>query len=244
MTDMIKADGVVLKTDQLGRMQTPVERREQILDEFERSGLSGKKFAELVGIKYQTLATWAEKRRRERGTPSMVKRSQPVRLLEAVVERAQPSMALVLHLPGGARVEIADASQAVLAAALVRALAPVMLSFSGSLKVFVAVEACDMRKGFNGLHALVTERLGEDPRQGALFVFTNRRHTRIKILCWDGTGLWVLTKRLEEGTFSWPKHLEPGVTKLNLTPQALAMLTDGVDLRGGKMRPWYERDDA
>jgi transposase len=68
-----------------------------------------------------------------------------------------------------------------------------MLSFTGSLKVFVAVEACDMRKGFNGLHALVTERLGEDPRQGALFVFSNRRHTRIKILCWDGTGLWVLS---------------------------------------------------
>ncbi|HEV7928281.1 MAG TPA: IS66 family insertion sequence element accessory protein TnpB [Verrucomicrobiae bacterium] len=68
-----------------------------------------------------------------------------------------------------------------------------MLSFSGSLKVFVAVEACDLRKGFNGLHGLVTERLGEDPRQGALFVFSNRRRTRIKILCWDGTGLWVLT---------------------------------------------------
>lgn len=61
-----------------------------------------------------------------------------------------------------------------------------MLSFSGSLKVFVAVAACDMRKGFNGLHALVTERLGEDLKQGALFVFSNRRHTRIKIICWDG----------------------------------------------------------
>jgi transposase len=71
-----------------------------------------------------------------------------------------------------------------------------MLSFSGSLKVFVAVEPCDMRKGFNGLHALVAERLGEDPKAGALFVFSNRRHTRIKILCWDGTGLWVLTNRL------------------------------------------------
>ena len=59
----------------------------------------------------------------------------------------------------------------------------------GSLKVFVAVEACDMRKGFNGLHAVVTERLGEEPRAGALFVFSNRRHTRIKILCWDGHGI-------------------------------------------------------
>lgn len=117
-----------------------------------------------------------------------------------------------------------------------------MLSFSGSLKVFVALEACDMRKGFNGLHALVTERLGQDIRSGALFVFSNRRHTRIKILCWDGTGLWVLTKRLEEGTFSWPKNIEPSMTTLKLTPQALALLTDGVDLRGAKLRPWYERE--
>ncbi len=118
-----------------------------------------------------------------------------------------------------------------------------MLSFAGSLRVFVALEACDMRKGFNGLHALVTERLGEDPKTGALFVFTNRRRTRLKILCWDGTGLWVLTKRLEQGTFSWPKHVEPQVTKLPLTPQALALLTDGVDLRGANMRPWYERKE-
>jgi transposase len=118
-----------------------------------------------------------------------------------------------------------------------------MLSFSGSLKVFVALEACDMRKGFNGLYAAVSERLGEDPRSGTLFVFSNRRHTRIKILCWDGTGLWVLTKRLERGTFSWPKNLEAERVKLKLTPQALAMLTDGVDLRGAKLRPWYEREN-
>ena len=118
-----------------------------------------------------------------------------------------------------------------------------MLSFPGSLKVYLAVEACDMRKGFNGLHALACERLGEDPRQGALFVFSNRRHTRIKILCWDGTGLWVLTKRLEAGTFAWPKPGSADSPKLNLTPQALAMLTDGVDLIGAKMRPWYERKE-
>jgi len=118
-----------------------------------------------------------------------------------------------------------------------------MLSFSGSLKVLVAIEACDMRKGFNGLAALVEQRLGEDLKAGALFVFSDRRHTRIKILCWDGTGIWLLTKRLEQGTFSWPKHLEPQVTKLKLTPQALAMLADGVDLRGAKLRPWYEREE-
>lgn len=118
-----------------------------------------------------------------------------------------------------------------------------MLSFSGSLKVFVAIEACDLRKGFNGLHGLVTGRLGQDLRSGALFVFSNRRHTRLKILCWDGTGLWLLTKRLEKGTFSWPKAIDPDKTTLRLNPQALAMLTDGVDLRGAKLRPWYEREE-
>jgi transposase len=117
-----------------------------------------------------------------------------------------------------------------------------MLSFSGSLKVFVALEACDLRKSFQGLQALVTERLGEDLRQGALFVFSNRRHTRLKILYWDGTGLWLLMKRLEQGTFAWPKSVDPQNAKLRLAPEALAMLTDGIDLRGAKLRPWYERE--
>ena len=80
-----------------------------------------------------------------------------------------------------------------------------MLSFSGSLKIFLASEPCDLRKGFNGLYGMVSERLGEDPRGGALFVFSNRCHSRIKVLYFDGTGLWVLTKRLEKGTFSWPR---------------------------------------
>ena len=97
-------------------------------------------------------------------------------------------------------------------------------------------------QGFNGLHALAAERLGEDPRQGAVFVFTNRRRTRLKLLYWDGTGLWVMTKRLEQGTFSWPRSAQPQATKLKLTAEALAMLTDGVDLRGARLRPWYERE--
>lgn len=117
-----------------------------------------------------------------------------------------------------------------------------MLNFTGSLKVFVALEPCDLRMSFNGLHALVRERLREDPLQGALFVFSNRSNTRLKMLYWDGTGMWVLMKRLERGTFSWPKPSESGAVKLRLAPEALALLTDGVDLRGGRLRAWYERD--
>jgi transposase len=117
-----------------------------------------------------------------------------------------------------------------------------MLSFTGGLKVYVALEPCDLRKSFNGLEGLVRERLGEDPRAGALFVFTNRRHSRLKILYWDGTGLWLLVKRLERGTFAWPKASEAQACKLKLAPEALAMLTDGIDLRGARLRPWYERE--
>jgi len=117
-----------------------------------------------------------------------------------------------------------------------------MLSFTGGLKVFVALEGCDMRKGFEGLAALVETALREDLRGGALFVFGNRRRTRLKILYWDGTGLWIMSKRLEAGTFSWPKDTE-GKKKLRLRPEALAMLTDGVELRGAKLLPWYEREE-
>lgn len=116
-----------------------------------------------------------------------------------------------------------------------------MLSFAGSVRVFLAVEPADMRKGFEGLQALASEGLREDVRSGALFVFVNKRHTRLKMLYFDGTGLWLMTKRLEKGTFAWPKLEEIGAAKLALRPEALAMLTDGIDLRGAKMRPWFER---
>ncbi len=116
-----------------------------------------------------------------------------------------------------------------------------MPSFPGSLKVFVAVEPCDMRKSFNGLYAVASEKLGENPQGGALFVFCNKRRNRLKILYFDGSGLWVLAKRLEEGTFSWPRPSSCGRAKITLTPEALGMLTDGIDLRDGCRRAWYDR---
>lgn len=116
-----------------------------------------------------------------------------------------------------------------------------MLSFAGSVRVFLAVEPTDMRKGFEGLHAAVSGRLKEDVRSGALFVFTNRHHTRLKVLYFDGSGLWLMTKRLEKGTFAWPRAAESGQTKLQLAPEAFALLTDGIDMHKVTMRPWYGR---
>lgn len=117
-----------------------------------------------------------------------------------------------------------------------------MLSFSGSLRVYLAVEPCDMRKNFNGLYALVEGPLQSDPKSGSVFVFTNKRRNRLKLLYYDGTGLWVMSKRLEQGTFSWPAVSRSGQARLNLTPEAFAMLTDGIDLRDGCRRGWYERE--
>ena len=118
-----------------------------------------------------------------------------------------------------------------------------MLSFTGSLKVYLALEPQDMRKSFNGLAAAVSDHLKCDPYRGALYVFINKRRNRLKLLFWDGTGLWVAAKRLEQGRFSWPRASRKDQRRLSLTPEALSMLTDGIDLRGGSLRPWYEREE-
>ena len=118
-----------------------------------------------------------------------------------------------------------------------------MLSFSGSLKIYVAVEPCDMRMGFNGLQGAVADKLKGNVRDGALFVFTNKRRTRLKVLYFDGSGLWLLTKKLEAGTFAWPKVPE-GAAKIALRVEALEMLLSGIELKGARLRPWYEDPTA
>ncbi len=116
-----------------------------------------------------------------------------------------------------------------------------MLTPVGGSRIYLALRPVDMRKGFDGLTAQVAQVLQEDPRSGSLFVFCNRRRNRIKTLYWDGTGLWVMTKRLEKGTFSWPRGVDVQDGKLRLSPEALGLLIEGVDLKGGQMRPWYQR---
>lgn len=111
--------------------------------------------------------------------------------------------------------------------------------FTRGLRVCLAVEPADLRRGFEGLATLVRESLREDERSSQLFVFTNRRHDRIRVLYWDGTGLWVMTKRLEQGTFAWPQ-IPDGAAKIRLRPEALEMLLAGIDLKGARLRPWYE----
>src|SRR6185369_16369119 len=128
MTTMTEATEAILKTDTKGRVKTPPERREKLLDEFERSGLSGAKFAELAGIKYQTFAAWATRRRKQRGeTQSPAKAPDPVQWLEAVITEAKPPSPIAaapvkLRLAKGECIEITELNQGSLAVALARAL--------------------------------------------------------------------------------------------------------------------------
>ncbi len=105
-------------------------------------------------------------------------------------------------------------------------------------KIYIALEAVDMRKGFEGLHGLVRDQLGQDPLSGHLFLFTNRTRTRMKALVWDGSGLWVCAKRLEKGRFHWPAAAGRSVT---MRAEELAMLVNGLDLKQTQARNWYRR---
>jgi transposase len=107
-------------------------------------------------------------------------------------------------------------------------------------KIFVAVEAVDMRKGFEGLYGLVRDRLGADPLSGHLFLFSNRTRTRLKALVWDGSGLWVCAKRLEKGRFHWPEAKEKQ-RSVTMRAEELAMLVNGLDLKRTEPRKWYRR---
>ncbi|HWQ90960.1 MAG TPA: hypothetical protein VN673_04760, partial [Clostridia bacterium] len=119
-------NSLILKTDTRGHLRVPVERREVLLAEFDRSGLSGKQFARLSGIKYSTFQYWLQCRKRRSNVPSSTSGSeaQQVAWLEAVVQQGIPSggSGLMLQLPGGVRAEIASQQHIHLAAALVRAL--------------------------------------------------------------------------------------------------------------------------
>ena len=113
-----------------------------------------------------------------------------------------------------------------------------MLAFPAGFRIYLAIEPVDMSKQFNGLWAMAVERLKEDPRQGAIFVFGNKDRDRVKLLYWDGSGVWVMAKRLERGRFSWPVGSDR--IKMAMTPEALTMLLAGIDLKEGCQKAWYE----
>ena len=117
-----------------------------------------------------------------------------------------------------------------------------MMHLPASVRVYLCLTPCDMRKSFDGLHALVREHLELDAFAGHLFVFSNRRRDRVKILYWDRDGFAVWAKRLEEGTYVMPFGDEE--RRREITAQELGALLSGIDLSTAKRRKRYRRGSA
>lgn len=111
-----------------------------------------------------------------------------------------------------------------------------MLNLSAATRVFVATAAVDLRGSFNRLFALTQSVLQQDPLSGHWFVFTNRQRNRVKVLFWDGSGLWVCAKRLERGRFTWP-HAQS--SSASLRSEELSALLSGLEVRA--KANWYRR---
>ena len=109
-----------------------------------------------------------------------------------------------------------------------------MLSLTPATRVFLALQPIDGRKSFNGLYTLVKETLQQEPTSGFLFVFLNQRRNRLKILAYDGSGLWCLTKRLDRGSYAAPVGTGSHVS---LRPEELMLLIHGID--SPSRRDWH-----
>ena len=116
-----------------------------------------------------------------------------------------------------------------------------MIHLPGSVRVYLCLTACDMRKSFDGLHQLVRDYLQLDAFAGHLFVFTSRRRDRLKILYWDRDGFAVWSKRLEEGTYAMPLTDSAGEQRREITAQELGALLSGIDLSQAHRRKRYQR---
>lgn len=115
-----------------------------------------------------------------------------------------------------------------------------MIHLPASVRVYLCLTACDMRKSFDGLHALVREHLELDAFAGHLFVFTSRRRDRVKILYWDRDGFAIWSKRLEEGTYAVPYGEG---SRREITAQELAAILSGIDLQQATRRKRYRRSE-
>lgn len=115
-----------------------------------------------------------------------------------------------------------------------------MLSFPPSLKVYLAPGTTDMRRSFDSLSAMARVVLEKDPWSGHLFVFCGRRRHIVKVLYSDGTGLWLIAKRLAKGTFAWPDSPRDGQKSVELTATELAALLGGLDLSRSSWKGWRQ----
>ncbi len=118
-----------------------------------------------------------------------------------------------------------------------------MIGLPASVRVYLCTVPCDMRRSFDGLQGLVTSVMELDALAGHLFVFSNFRRDRVKVLYWDRDGFAIWSKRLEAGTYAMPFE-ESGERRKEITSQELGALLSGIDLSQAKRRKRYERNKS
>ena len=119
-----------------------------------------------------------------------------------------------------------------------------MFTLAGTARIWLATGVTDMRRGFNGLHAVIAHQLGRPPLNGDLYIFANRRRDLLKVFFFDSGGIWICAKRLERGTYRWP---QPGEADrggrdvlVTLRVAELQLLLSGIDLRQTRARGWWQ----
>jgi transposase len=116
-----------------------------------------------------------------------------------------------------------------------------VLTLPASVRIYIAAEAVDLRRGFDGLAATTRSVIRQDPMNGHLFVFINRRRNRVKLLVWDRTGYLLLYKRLERGTFRLPTEPALGARHIEVDAGELGLMLEGVDLTHATRRERWRR---
>ena len=115
------------------------------------------------------------------------------------------------------------------------------MTLPSAVRIYLATEPVDLRRGFDGLAAATRSLIGLDPLCGHVFVFLNRRPNRVKLLTWDRTGYALLYKRLEKGTFTLPSRSPPGQTHVEVDAGELGPMLEGLDLRQARRRKRWRR---
>lgn len=220
------------RRDRAGRQHVPRERREQLVAAFRESGLTRRAFARRDGIRYTTFCNWTQHAAKRAGAG--LARGAGALCGGGADERERKRFGSAIdRRHDGARWQRRGTRRARAGVEELKRCWPSHVRSGSSWRwsrwtCASNTTACGARS-----------QLGENPKEGAVFCFTNRERTRLKLLYWDGTGVWVLAKRLEQERFPWPEPSE-AKRKLALTPEALALIVGGVDLKTATLKPWYD----
>jgi transposase len=202
--------------------------------EYEASGLTREAFCRERDLPLKTLCRYVTQYRRQKAGALQSPRFVQVELAAP----ARVTAAITVLLPGGRRIEARLRCLHASSTANRAGAGLIMFGIGPATRIYLAAGATDMRKNFEGLYGLVRDRLACDPLSGHVFLFSNAQRNRLKLIFWDGSGLWVCAKRLEKGRFRWPET-KSEECKIVLSQEELMLLLGGIDLTQTRPRAWH-----